>query len=378
MWLLNIVYVVLAVILLFGAAVFVHEYGHYWMALRRGMKVEAFWIGFGPKIVSWQRDGVEWSWRWIPAGGLVKLPQMVTSDLVEPKSGEPIESLPAASPWTRILVALSGPMMNVFFGIAIACLLWGVGMPVQINPPIIGYVDPASPEAKLGIQPGDVIQYVDGKPITSWSDVQQTSILARSTKLPVVIWRSSALRDGNALVHVGRLQRQVVFFFDYNFGMFHVARHYNTRGDRLQRQRCRDGAMAVQVNDGQHRRHQGPFVQRGRTTTRGGGVDRRRLRSKGNEESRNHSSVFCAAAKASSWTRSACSWMLAITRSAKSSAARPLRPPVRGSRRVRTASTKASSSARSGSIARAANFSKANSGCGPGVFTATRSASRRA
>src|ERR1035438_909704 len=189
MWLLNIVYVVLAVILLFGAAVFVHEYGHYWMALRRGMKVEAFWIGFGPKIVSWQRDGVEWSWRWIPAGGLVKLPQMVTSDLVEPKSGEPIESLPAASPWTRILVALSGPMMNVFFGIAIACLLWGVGMPVQINPPIIGYVDPASPEAKLGIQPGDVIQYVDGKPITSWSDVQQTSILARSTKLPVVIAR---------------------------------------------------------------------------------------------------------------------------------------------------------------------------------------------
>jgi regulator of sigma E protease len=189
MWLLNIVYVVLAVILLFGAAVFVHEYGHYWMALRRGMKVEAFWIGFGPKIVSWQRDGVEWSWRWIPAGGLVKLPQMVTSDLVEPKSGEPIESLPAASPWTRILVALSGPMMNVFFGIAIACLLWGVGMPVQINPPIIGYVDPASPEAKLGIQPGDEILSVDGKAITSWQDVQQTSILARSTNLAVVMAR---------------------------------------------------------------------------------------------------------------------------------------------------------------------------------------------
>ena len=189
MWLLNIVYVVMAVLLFFGAAVFVHEYGHYWMALRRGLKVEGFSIGFGPKIMSWMRDGVEWSWRWIPAGGFVKLPQMATSDALEGKAAEGAEQLPPVSPWSKILVALSGPMMNIFFGVAIACLLWGVGLPVQVNPPIIGYVDPASPEAKLGIQPGDEIISVDGKPITSWHDVQETSILARSTKLPVVIAR---------------------------------------------------------------------------------------------------------------------------------------------------------------------------------------------
>jgi regulator of sigma E protease len=79
--------------------------------------------------------------------------------------------------------------MNVVFGIAIAFLLWGVGMPVPINPPIIGYVDPGSSEAKLGIQPGDEIQSVDGKLITSWRDVQETSILARGTNLVVVIAR---------------------------------------------------------------------------------------------------------------------------------------------------------------------------------------------
>src|ERR1035438_879394 len=189
MWLLNFVYVVLAVLLLFGAAVFVHEYGHYWMALRRGLKVEGFSIGFGPKVMSWMRDGVEWSWRWVPAGGFVKLPQMVTSEALEGKAEDGAEQLPPVSPMSKILVALSGPMMNVFFGIAIAFLLWGVGMPVQVNPPIIGYVDPASPEAKLGIEPGDEIISVDGKPITSWHDVQETSILARSTNLAVVIAR---------------------------------------------------------------------------------------------------------------------------------------------------------------------------------------------
>jgi regulator of sigma E protease len=189
MWLLNVVYVVCAVILLFGAAVFVHEYGHYWMALRRGLKIEGFSIGFGPKIVTWMRDGVEWSWRWIPAGGFVKLPQMVTSEALEGKADQPVEQLPPASPWAKIQVAFAGPFMNVVFGVAIAFFLWGVGIPVPINPPIIGYVDPGSPEAKLGIEPGDVILSVDGKPITSWREVQETTILARGTNLPVVIAR---------------------------------------------------------------------------------------------------------------------------------------------------------------------------------------------
>jgi regulator of sigma E protease len=195
MWLLNVIYVVVAVILLFGAAVFVHEYGHYWMALRRGLKIEGFSIGFGPKIVSWMRDGVEWSWRWIPAGGFVKLPQMVTSDALEGKAEEPVEQLPNVSPWSKILVAFAGPMMNVVFGVAVAFLLWGTGIPIEINPPIIGYVDPASPEAKLGIQPGDKILSVDGKPVNTWREVQETTILAHSTNLAVVIARPGKLTN---------------------------------------------------------------------------------------------------------------------------------------------------------------------------------------
>jgi regulator of sigma E protease len=202
MWLLNIVYVVLAVLLLFGAAVFVHEYGHYWMALRRGLKIEGFSIGFGPKIVTWMRDGVEWSWRWIPAGGFVKLPQMVTSDALEGKAAEPVEQLPPVSPWSKILVAFCGPMMNVVFGVAIAFLLWGVGIPVPINPPIIGYVDPASREAKLGIQPGDEVISVDGKAISSWRDIQETAILARSTNLTVVITREGKFTNTYELTTV--------------------------------------------------------------------------------------------------------------------------------------------------------------------------------
>ncbi len=188
---LNILYVVAGVILLFGAAVFVHEFGHYWMARRRGMKVEAFAIGFGPKMFSWVKDGIEYSFRWIPAGGYVKLPQMITSEALEGKNDSG-EKIPPASPLSKILVAFAGPFMNVIFAFVIAAVIYLVGLPVPVNPSIIGYVDPDSAEAKLGIQPGDRVVEVNGKAVKSWQDVQMNTVLARTNVLPVVIER-----DGN-------------------------------------------------------------------------------------------------------------------------------------------------------------------------------------
>lgn len=182
----NIVYVVAAVVLLFGAAVFVHEFGHYWVARRRGMKVEAFAIGFGPKIFSWTRNGIEYSWRWIPAGGFVKLPQMVTSEALE---GSTSANVPPAPPGSKILVALAGPCMNVLFAFFIAGIIYLVGLPELVNPPLIGYVAPDSAEAKLGIREGDKVISVQGEPVKSWQDVQSITMLAYTNVLPVVIER---------------------------------------------------------------------------------------------------------------------------------------------------------------------------------------------
>src|ERR1035437_5432964 len=92
-------YIAAGVVFLFGAAIFVHEFGHYWVARKRGLKVEAFAIGFGPKIFSWVRDGIEYSVRWIPAGGFVKLPQMITSSALEGDAGKDIAT---AAPLSKI------------------------------------------------------------------------------------------------------------------------------------------------------------------------------------------------------------------------------------------------------------------------------------
>jgi regulator of sigma E protease len=184
MTILTVIYVVVAVLVSFGAAIFIHEFGHYWVARKLGMKVEEFAVGFGPKMYSRKRDGIEYSLRWIPAGGFVKLPQMITAEALE---GQTTGEVPPAPPSHKILVAFAGPFMNVVFAFAIATVIYLVGLPIPVNPAIIGYVEPGSAEAKLGIQEGDRIVAVNGTPVKTWQDVMLNTIVARTSMMPVVI-----------------------------------------------------------------------------------------------------------------------------------------------------------------------------------------------
>ncbi len=182
------IYVIVAVLLLFGAAIFVHEWGHYIVALKRGLKVEEFAIGMGPKLYSWKRGDVLWSIRAIPAGGFVKLPQMITSEALEGKQ-EGEEELPPISPLSKILVALAGPFMNVVFAFVIASVIYFVGLPVLVNPSFIGPVDPASEEGVLGISEGDEIVAINGTPVNSWQEISVEVVTSTTNVLNVSIAR---------------------------------------------------------------------------------------------------------------------------------------------------------------------------------------------
>jgi len=195
-------FIAACVVLLFGAAIFVHEFGHYWMARKRGLKVLAFAIGFGPKMFAWTRNGIEYSVRWIPAGGFVKLPQMVTG----PMEGEMgAEEVPPAAPFSKILVAAAGPFMNVAFAAAIACLIYWIGLPVPVNPSIIGYVAPDSAEGKLGIAQGDRIVSVAGQPVKSWDDVTRITIVGLTNVFPVEIEHKGHVTTYNLRAEINTL-----------------------------------------------------------------------------------------------------------------------------------------------------------------------------
>ncbi len=150
------------------------------------MKVEEFAIGMGPKMFSWKRNGIVYSIRWIPAGGFVKLPQMITSETLE---GHSDAQVPPAPPLHKILVAVAGPFMNVVFAFAIASFIYFVGLPTLVDPPIIGEVDAHSPEAQMGIKEGDRILMVDNHPIESWQDITFATVTAQTNVVPVMISR---------------------------------------------------------------------------------------------------------------------------------------------------------------------------------------------
>jgi len=164
------VYPALLVLFFFGLTVCIHEFGHYLMARRRGMVVERFFVGFGPKIFSWKRNGIEYGVAWLPFGGYVALPQMGPMEAFEGKSEKPAAELPHASPLSKILVSVAGPFMNLVLAFVIATVLWRVGGPGN-HSTVIGWVEHDSPEELAGLRTGDRIIQLNGKEVSKWTDI---------------------------------------------------------------------------------------------------------------------------------------------------------------------------------------------------------------
>ncbi len=175
------------IVVFFGASIFVHELGHFLAARRRGLHVERFSIGFGPKIFSWTRDGVEYRVSWLPLGGYVALPQLADMQGIEGETGA--TDLPPISYTSKVIVSVMGAVFNVLFAFLLSLVLWGVGYPaaVEQQTTTVGHVAPKltlpggeefeSPAARAGLRAGDIIRSVDGKPIATFTDIQHAVLM---------------------------------------------------------------------------------------------------------------------------------------------------------------------------------------------------------
>ena len=170
---------IVACVLLFALAIVIHEFGHFIVALKLGLRVEAFSVGFGP--ILWKRkvNGVEYRLSAIPLGGYVSIPDVDPEGTkalegVEEREKEEGEGNRERIPaWKEILVAVAGPGMNVVLAVVLAVLLALVPSAKfgELSSEI-GSVIPDGPAAAAGMAPGDVVTSVGGRAVRTWTEMQ--------------------------------------------------------------------------------------------------------------------------------------------------------------------------------------------------------------
>jgi regulator of sigma E protease len=182
-----------------GFIIFIHELGHFYAAKRCGIKVNTFSLGFGPKLIGFQRDETEYRISLLPFGGYVQM----EGENPNEQTGTQGE-FASASIGNRAFVVAAGPAVNLLFGILVywfvfatginadsARLIGGLtGLPLGEKEAIqIGWVADDGPGAVGGLMPGDAIVSVNGDPISHWVMFQTRIFTSANRPLDLVVER---------------------------------------------------------------------------------------------------------------------------------------------------------------------------------------------
>lgn len=164
---LGIVHTLVAFVIAISILVVVHEFGHYWVAKRLGVKVLRFSVGFGKPIWSrrFGRDRTEWALAAIPLGGYVKMLDEHEGEVPKAEQARAFNRQPI---WKRAAIVVAGPLFNFLFAIVVYSMVFGAG--VDGLRPLVGRVADGSLAQRAGFQPGDEFLSIDGRPVRSWDE----------------------------------------------------------------------------------------------------------------------------------------------------------------------------------------------------------------
>jgi regulator of sigma E protease len=179
---------ILAFVFVLGVLIFVHELGHFLMARRIGVRVLTFSLGFGPKLIGFRRGDTEYCISAVPLGGYVKMAGENPDDV---RTGASDEFL-SKSKWQRFQVLVMGPVMNLALAVVVMALVLYQGAPApafEQQAVTVGSATDQSPGKAAGIQPGDRIVSIDGKPVETWEQYYMEVMPKANRQISVVVDR---------------------------------------------------------------------------------------------------------------------------------------------------------------------------------------------
>lgn len=194
---MHIVLTVVALLIVLGVVVFVHELGHFLAARWAGVRVNTFSIGFGPALIKWHdHRGTMWKIAVLPLGGYVSI--YGQEDMFDRKK---YNELPAdkkrghylsAPAWKQFIIIAAGVTMNFLLAWLIYSSLFFF-RPKNEQLPVVGQVIQESIAFKAGVKPGDVILRIDDEKITNWGELIIAKELASNRDANVLIVRGEKL-----------------------------------------------------------------------------------------------------------------------------------------------------------------------------------------
>jgi regulator of sigma E protease len=172
---INVIYGILALSLL----ILVHELGHFIVARMANVKVLAFSLGFGKKLLTFKKGETEYALSLIPLGGYVKLLGESIEDEI------PEEDIPRSyvhkPPWIKIAIAFTGPLFNIVFAFLLFYMVFMGGYSAISTK--VGMVEKGLPAYEAGIRQGDIIESVEGKKVEEFDDL--LDIMAKAPAGPL-------------------------------------------------------------------------------------------------------------------------------------------------------------------------------------------------
>src|SRR6266404_2237524 len=184
---------ILAFIFILGAAVTLHEFGHFLVAKLLKIRVETFSFGFGPRLFGRKIGTTDYRISLVPLGGYVKLGGDESNAPIEGESAPDIpahERFDLRPRWQRILVAVAGPVMNILTALSVpfaGAMIYGVQ---ATPPPVVRHIQPGGAAETAGLQPGDLIVVFDGNENPKWRTIADDALLSPGQPIPLEVERN--------------------------------------------------------------------------------------------------------------------------------------------------------------------------------------------